>query len=166
MFLGSYGKKVGTYFTWNGADDFDLILPKFKTDMTECQPFKNEIKNGAFEDTVLYKQHLEKNYYHTNNYCTYSGGDFRLQIMKNNLNTNGKKILLIRNSFACAVSPFLALNTSELHICDVRNYSYFVGNKINMEEYIKEIKPDFVLVLYHKGIGAYLEKNNGEYDFF
>lgn len=166
FFLGSYGKKVGRYFTWNGADDFDLIVPKFETNMTERQPLNNEVKTGSFKDTVLFLKNLEKNYYHRDCYLTYSGGNFRLQIMNNNLNVTGKKILLIRNSYACVVAPFLALNTSELHICDVRNGIYLVGDKLNMEEYIKEIKPDFVLVLYQRGVGAYLENNSGNFDFF
>ena len=121
-FLGSLGKKVGFCFTWKGADDFDLITPNFKTNITESQPIKNTERNGSFEDTVLYMENMKKEYYKINTYATYSGGDFRLQIMKNNLNPNGKKILLIRDSFACVVAPFLTLQTSELHICDMRNY--------------------------------------------
>lgn len=163
-FLGSRGKKVGTYFTWNGADDFDLITPKFDTNMTEEQPIKNEKRNGKFEDTVLFMDNMKKDYFGVSSYATYSGGDFRLQIMKNNLNPNGKKILLIRDSFACVVAPFLALQTSELHICDMRNYERYVGEKLNAEEYIKQIKPDYVIVLY-SGVNS-LEKSDGEYDFF
>ncbi len=163
-FLGSWGKKVGTYFTWRGADDFDVITPNFETSMTEEQPFKNEVREGVFEETVLYLENMEKDYYGKNAYATYSGGDFRLQIMRNNLNPDGKKILLIRDSYACAVAPFLALQTSELHLCDVRNFSYYVGEKINVEEYIKEINPDYVLVLY---AGAFsLEGSDGRFDFF
>ena len=163
-FLGSRGKKVGTYFTWNGADDFDLITPNFETNMTEEQPYKNEKRNGKFDDTVLFMDNMEKDYYGINTYATYSGGDFRLQIMKNNLNPNGKKILLIRDSFACVVAPFLALQTSELHICDMRNYEYYVGDKLNAEEYIKQIKPDYVIVLY-SGVSS-IEKSDGIYNFF
>ena len=148
IFLGSKGKKVGAHFTEHGADDFELIVPRFKTSLIEEQPFKNEIREGVFEDTVLYMENLKKDYYNVNTYATYSGGDFRLQIMKNNLNKDGKKILLIRDSFACVVTPFLALQSSELHICDVRDGSYYVGDKLNMEQYIKEIKPDYVMVLY------------------
>ena len=148
LFLGSYGKKVGTFFTWQGADDFDLITPTFETNMTEEQPFKGRVRNGGFEDTVLFMENMKKDYYNVNTYATYSGGDFRLQIIKNNLNPNGKKILLIRDSYACVVAPFLSLQTSELHICDMRNYDYYVGKKINAEEYIKKIRPDYVLVLY------------------
>ena len=138
-FLGSKGKKAGKYFTWNGADDFDLIVPKFQTDMTEEQPFKNTIRKGSFEESVLYMENMEKDFYRVNTYATYSGGDFRLQIMKNNLNPKGEKVLLIRDSFACVVAPFLALQTSELHICDVRDDEHYVGDKLNMEEYIEQI---------------------------
>ena len=163
-FLGSLGKKVGTFFSWTGADNFELITPKFKTDLTEEQPLKNETRNGDFKDTVLFLDNLEKNYYSVNTYETYCGGDFRLQIIKNNLNTDGEKILLIRDSFACVVAPFLSLQTSELHICDMRNYEYFVGDKINLQDYIKRIKPDYVIVLY-SGISN-IEESQGRFDFF
>lgn len=161
-FLGSRGKKTGVYFSQNGADDFQLILPKFETDMTEEQPYKKQIRKGKFEETVLYMDNMRKDYYKVNTYATYSGGDFRLQIMKNNLNPEGKKILLIRDSFACVVAPFLALQTSELHICDVRSGYDYVGEKLNMEAYIQQIKPDYVLVLY-TGVG---DMSDSRYDFF
>ncbi len=163
-FLGSKGKKVGTFFSWNGADDFELITPKFKTDMTEEQPIKNQIRNGEFKDTVLYMENMEKDYYKSNTYATYSGGDFRLQIMYNNLNPKGKKILMIRDSFSCVVAPFLSLQTSELHICDMRDFEYYVGDKLNAEEYIKQIAPDYVIVLY-SGVSNF-EESHGKYDFF
>lgn len=162
-FLGSKGKKVGTFFTQHGADDFELITPKFETNLTEMQPFKNQVRDGSFEDTVIYKSNLEKDYYKVNTYATYSGGDFRLQIVKNNSNSNGKKILLIRDSFACVVSPFLSLQTSELHICDIRNGDYYVGDKVNIESYIQEINPDYVIVLY-SGVSS-ADPKHGKYEF-
>ncbi len=159
-FLGSYGKKLGIYFT-SGVDDFQLITPTFETDFTELQPIKNQTRQGSFSETLLYEEHLEKGYYTKNPYATYSGGDFRLQIMKNNQLPEGKKILMIRDSYSCALAPFLALQTSELHLCDVRDYTYFVGEKLNMEEYIKEVKPDYVVLLYSGASDAH-----GKYDFF
>ena len=163
-FLGSRGKKVGTFFTWSGADDFDLITPNFETNLVEEQPFKNEIRKGTFTETLLFTENLKKDYYNINTYVTYSGGDYRLQIMKNNLNPNGKKALLIRDSFACSVAPFLSLQFSELHLCDMRNYESFVGKKINVKDYIQTFKPDYVLVLY-SGITS-LENSEGRFDFF
>ena len=162
-FLGALGKKVGTFFTSRGADDFELIAPVFDTSLTEEQPAKNLIRSGKFEDTVMYIDNIKKDFYAVNSYAAYSGGDFRLQIVRNNLNENGKKVLLIRDSFACAAAPFLALQTAELHICDIRNFEYFVGDRLNIKEYIQEIKPDYVLVLY-SGVKS-IERANGGYDF-
>lgn len=163
-FLGSRGKKTGKYFTWSGPDDFELITPKFKTNLAEIQPIKNETRYGEFNDTVLYMENMEKNYYNINTYATYSGGDFRLQIMKNRQKKQGCRVLLIRDSFACVVAPFLSLQTSELHVCDMRDFEEFVGDKINVAEYINEIRPDYVLVLY-SGVKS-LDNSNGKYDFF
>ena len=163
-FLGAKGKKVGTYFTWDGADDFQLITPKFMTSFIEEQPFKNQIRTGSFKETVLYMYNMKRDYYNINTYATYSGGDFRLQIMKNNFNTNGKKILLIRDSFACVVAPFLALQLSELHICDIRDGDDYAGNIINIKDYIKEVEPDYVVVIY-LGVTS-LRNSGGRFNFF
>ena len=124
-----------------------MITPKFETDFTEEIPVKNSIRNGSFEDTLLYKEYLAKDYYIFNNYITYSGGDFRLQKIINNKIENGKKILVIRSSFGCVVTPFLALHAKELHVIDTRDGDYPAGEKVNVEEYIKEIKPDYVIYL-------------------
>ena len=161
-FLGSIGRQVGRYFTWQGLDDFRLITPKFETNMTEEQPIKDGSRSGTFEESVLYMENISGDVYKTNQYATYSGGDFRLQIMKNNLNPQGKKILLIRDSFACVVAPFLALQTSELHICDMRDLEGMIGDRMNMEDYIKEIQPDYVVVLY-TDVG---DSSYSRYDFF
>ena len=163
-FLGSKGKKTGAYFTSCGPDDFELITPRFPTELREEQPIRNEVREGKFEETVLYMKNMEKDYYRINTYATYSGGDFRLQIITNRKNPDGRKILMIRDSFACAAAPFLSLYTGELHICDIRNFSYFVGDKISIEDYIREIRPDYVIVLYN-GIRP-LNQSDGKYDFF
>ena len=161
-FLGSYGKRLGTYFTWVGAEDFELITPKFKSSLVEEQPIKNIIRTGHFEDTVLYTENLKKDFYSVNTYATYSGGDFRLQIIKNNLNSKGKKVLVVRDSFACVVTPFLSLQTKELHVCDMRDMADMVGKKLNMKEYIRKINPDYVIVLY-TSVG---DDSDSRYDFF
>lgn len=147
QFLGSYGRKVGTFFSWKGPDDFDLITPKFETSFTEEQPYKDEIRTGSFKETLLFMDNMEKDYYRVNTYCTYSGGDFRLQIMRNHLNPEGKKIVLIRNSYGCVVAPFLALQTSELHVMDVRDGEEYVGEVVDVEEYVKTIHADYVIVI-------------------
>ena len=163
-FLGSAGKKVGSYFTWHGLDDFELITPRFETALVEKQPVKNLVRSGKFEDTVLHMEHMKKKRYEVNPYSTYSGGDFRLQIVENTLNPSGKKMLLIRDSSACVVAPFLALHLGELHVCDIRNYVYFIGDRVNLAEHIGQFEPDYVVVLYSGASGAMADA--GRYSFF
>ncbi|WP_022755584.1 DHHW family protein [Butyrivibrio fibrisolvens] len=161
-FLGSYGKKVGTFFTWYGADDFSLVTPNFSTNLVVEDPLNNQKQEGSFEETLLCLEDIEKrDYYGKNPYGAYSGGDYRLQIVKNNLNPEGKKIIIIRDSFACVVTPFLSLQTKELHICDMRDF--IPGEKMNMADYICEQKPDYVIVFF-SGVNG-IEKG-GRYDFF
>lgn len=126
-----------------------MITPKFKTSFVEEQPFKNEKRTGDFTQTLLFKEHIDKkDWYNKNPYATYSGGDFRLQIFSNKHADNDRKVLVIRDSFGCAVSPFLALQNKTTYLVDVRNYDYYVGEKPNIYELIDEIKPDCVLVIY------------------
>ena len=146
-FLGSQGKKVGVYFTPYGADDINLIVPKFNTSLTEEQPEKGLVREGTFED-LLYKDNISvKDHYHLNPYATYSGGDFREQIITNHENPDGKTAIVIRDSFGCAFTPFFSLGFSKLYVTDVRDGGY-VGEKLDMREYIQKIKPDYVIVLY------------------
>ena len=147
VFLGAAGKKVGLYYTSDGAEDFHLIVPEFETDFTSCRPHKNIQKSGNFTEVLLDMKNIEKvDYFNKSPYSTYSGGDYRLQVITNNLNREGKKILIVRDSFACVVTPFLALNASELHIADTRYMN--PEEPINIYEYINEIQPDYVLLLY------------------
>lgn len=148
-FLGSQGKKVGTYFTPYGADNFEVITPKFETSLTEYQPYKNSVRKGDFAETVLYLDNIgAKDYYTLNPYATYSGGDFREQIITNHKNPSGKKIVIIRDSYACALVPFLSLVMGETYVVDIRENSGYVGEKLKMSEYIEKIKPDYVMVFY------------------
>ena len=146
-FLGSQGKKVGVYFTPFGADDINLIVPGFETSLTEEQPEKGLVRSGSFED-LLYKDNINvKDHYHLNPYATYSGGDFREQIITNHANPDGKTAIVIRDSFGCAFTPFFSLGLGRLYVTDVRDGGY-VGEKLDMREYIQKIKPDYVIVLY------------------
>ncbi len=145
-FLGSYGKKVGKYFTWRGADDFDLILPAFPTDFTEYRSDRKNMRSGPFEDSLLYKNRLEYDPYNVNTYAIY-GGNYRLQVLYNNLRPELCKILMIRESYACVITPFLALQAGELHAVDLREGSYPTGEIVDIQAYIREHRPDYVIVL-------------------
>lgn len=145
-FLGSAGKRVGRIYATQ-TDDISILTPKFDTSFEVSTYHGNsniDLLNGNFEQTMIVKENIEnKDYYNLNPYAAYSGGDFPLQTVTNNLQTNGKKILLVRDSFACAFSPFLALTCSELYITDRR------WNTLNtLYELIETYEPDIVIFLY------------------
>ncbi|MCR5576420.1 MAG: hypothetical protein K6F56_05370 [Oscillospiraceae bacterium] len=145
-FLGSYGKKTGLLFTQYGADDFDLITPLFPTDF-QAEVAGQPPRRGEFEDSLLDSVYLRKDYYEANTYVVYSGGDFRLQRIDNLLHPDGAKILIVRDSAGCVVTPFLALAAGELHVVDDREGSYPAGAPIDLESYISELRPDYVVYL-------------------
>lgn len=160
-FLGSSGKKVGRFFTPRGVDDLDLIVPKFSTDLFVSIPPKNETRKGTFEETMLeFSQIEKKGYYSYNPYDVY-GFNVREKIIYNDQAVNDDTILMICDSYALSVYPFLALNTKELHIVDVRDYEWYEGEKINLQEYIPQIHPDYV-ILFYKGVRSM----DGSYNFF
>lgn len=145
-FLGSTGKRMGIYFA--GTDDFSLILPHYTTDMS-CDYLRSNGKTfergGSFEDTWIFPENLKKDYFASNTYVTYSGGDFSLLTFHNN-QIEGKKILVLRDSYSCVLTPFLSLAAcEEMHIIDPRLF------KGSISEYIEEFKPDTVLMLYNPG---------------
>ena len=146
-FLGALGKKTGRFFVWSAAEDFDLIIPKFETELTEEIPAMNQIRKGDFQDVIFDQKFLIKDYYHSNTYAAYSGGDHRLQIYRNHKMPEGPKIVVVRTSYACVVTPFLALQFSQLHLIDDREGNYPEGDIINLEDYLKTEKPEYVLVI-------------------
>ena len=70
-------------------------------------------------------------------------GNNPITIIKNSELKNGKKLLVIKDSFANSLVPFLTQNYEEIHVIDLRSFS----SKIS--EYIKENAFDNILILYN-----------------
>jgi hypothetical protein len=144
-FLGSQGKRVGPSYA--GVDDISLIYPKFKTDLVFEVPSKQLVKKGSYLESIIdYSKVEQKDLWNNNPYAMYTGGDYPLNIIKNNT-IKDKKILLLRDSFGCAFAPFLSMACNELDIIDLRYY-----NSENLKEYISKTNPDIVLFLYNPGM--------------
>ena len=63
----------------------------------------------------------------------------------NENSSNGKKILVLKDSFGRVVTPYLALGVDETSVIDLR---HFTGS---LKSYIEEYKPDAVIMLYYPG---------------
>lgn len=155
-FLGTEGKRTGIYYT--GIDDFDIITPKFDTEFDFTVNSRNIYRKGKFSETLIdWSNFGTKDYFNEWPYSTYSGGDVNYININNYKNKEGKKILLIKDSFSCVVIPFLATASSELDVVDI-----IQGEKIDLRKHIKESNPDIVIMMYNPSV---MYKGTNAFDF-
>lgn len=148
-FLGSEGRKTGIYYTKYGLEDFDVLYPKFSTELKVTNKIENTQVSGTFRETVLNEKHLSYTTpYQSWLYSTYSDGDNAVQVIENELKEEGKTILVVRDSFAGVVTPFLSLECKSLHVLDLRTDVTGTERVESVSEYAKEIQPDYIIILY------------------
>lgn len=144
FFLGSQGKRVGSLYA--GTDDFTLSTPQFPTLMHYSAGSDGQ-RWGDATESVIFPQRVERqNWFDATPYTYYSGGDYPISYLTNFYNPEGPRILLIRDSFAGAMTPYLATVSSQLTTIDPR---YFSGDLMG---YVDWLRPDVVLVLYSSGM--------------
>ncbi len=142
-YIGSMGRRVGRVY--GGVDDFTLVTPDFETNITlsETDYGATTVYEGSFEDSVLkLEEYIEPKELTTNRYAVYHG-DNTVLVFKNNLVDNGKKILMIKDSFGIPVYSFLSLGVSEVCAIDMRLFEEDAAS------FAIEYDPDVVLVFYN-----------------
>lgn len=142
LMLGSRGRCTGLLYA--GLDDFDLLLPKFDTDFTWSCSEKGFYVRGTFDKTLLFTPHMDWHYFNINPYAIYSimvGGHTHIL---NHMNTKGRKILFLCDSFTRPISGFISPHFSELHFVDIRGDL----DKYYVFELINKINPDIVVMSY------------------
>ena len=141
-FLGSHGRKVTLALT--EPDDCVLFYPKYPT-LLHYQIPDNDINiQGDFSITYNMSQVEEIDYYNKSPYGAYNYGDRPLIILENQSLSNDMKLLMIHDSFANCVIPFLALGIKNVDALDLRHFYGSVRN------YIDSTRPDIVVVLYNE----------------
>ena len=141
FFLGSQGKRVGTLYA--GVDDFTLYTPRFATDLTYANADGSFTRTGPFNTSVCFPERVAvRDLFNANPYTYYAGGDYAMATITNHKNPEGPRIVLLRESFSCALAPFLALSCSELVTIDLR---HFTGDLLDT---VAALEPDLVLTLY------------------
>lgn len=148
--LGSQGRTVtlarAELETWN------LMLPKFATDYTVNVPSRQLEITGAYDEALFDREAFDA-------IASYSGSDYlnmqdayacsrlrndALAVIQNNLETNneGKKILMIQDSFGNYMSAYLAADVEQI---DVLYPKQFTGS---IRTYIEQTQPDMVVVMF------------------
>lgn len=141
LFIGSMGKKVSTSYMPDGPDDFDILYPRFKTDFTVKIPkYKYRVRKDF--SAFIFGEHIFYDGYHKNPYCGFLEGNQNCWITNHKIK-NGKKIVVIKDSFTRAMIPYLALQAKEIIMLDPRHCT--------QKEILKTIrreKPDIVFVMH------------------
>lgn len=150
-FLGSLGKKVTHVYT--NADEFKIIYPQYQTDLTVFVSNQNKIFSGSIEETLFDYSALEsKGLYEDNFYAFYGYGDNAWINIHNNMLHDGSRVLLLKQSYANCMYPFLGFSFEDMDVIDLRHFNG------SLEKFILDRKPQTVIICY--GIDSFSEKGN------
>ena len=144
-FLGSQGKKTGRYVA--GLDDISIIYPKWDTKMSVTIPTEGIVREGTYREAVFDERCLEKDYYNISTYTAYLGNMLDLCEQRNPSAVNHAKVLVIKDSFAIAMTPYLSFMFDEVDVIDLRYYE-----KGTLKEYIDKTSPDVVIMPYSSSV--------------
>ena len=126
-FLGTYYSKSKTL--------------QYKADTINYYDFNNvdiEISGEKFEGLYDFSK-AESN----DKYSIFLYGNNPLSVIRNNGIDSSEKLLVIKDSYANSLVPFLSQNFKEVHVVDLRSYHK------SMKNYIDENQFDQVLILYN-----------------
>lgn len=149
-FMESIGEKPKDISYWGEAikiEDF------YGTYFSKAKPFNAqkdilsyyEIKGLSMKiGEETYDNLYDYNYLKTRDkYSLYLRGNNPLTIIKNNNLKNGKKLLVIKDSFGNSMIPFLTAHYEEIQVVDLRSFMP------KLSEYIKDNEYDNIIVLYN-----------------
>lgn len=144
--IGSEPVELGTLSSNNVTDFYGTYYNKAKlfnaeADTLEYYDFDNlEVTIGENTHDSIYDfskiQEADK-------YSMFLWGNNPLTVVKNKTLNNGKKIIVIKDSYANAFIPFLTENYEEVHVLDLRHFN------IKLSDYLEENNFDDILVLYN-----------------
>ena len=147
VFLGSQGRRVGEAYT--GLDDLEIWSPKELTHFVYSVPIIGLKREGPFVTSLLFPERLAHvDLYNDNPYAIYAGGDYLLSRAVNQDLPDGKRILILRDSFGCGLTPFLSMACGEVMAMDPRQFN---GNQDIMMHYIDWLEPDLIIVMNTTG---------------
>lgn len=133
-FYGTLDAKAGGgYAQADQIERWQLVEPTTNPSFEVLIPDSNHEGNSFFFPERL----LEKD-----KYTYYLDGNHALTLLRNQELPQGKRLLVIKDSFSHVLAPFLAYHYAEVHLLDLRYYNRSV------DEYLLEQQIDEVLVLY------------------
>ena len=145
VFLGTHGRMTGRFFT--GLDDYELWLPDWETKMSLDVPSQGIHREGNFEDAFVYYENLAGYSFDYYAYYAYLHQDYDHMILRNENAPNDMKLVIVRDSTAVAIAPFLIHDCSEIHLLDLR----YMSADEDVYGIIEETDPDWLIYLFGPG---------------
>ncbi len=134
-FMGNYSRNSGHFFS--SMDTFDIMHPKFETDMELVINDNNRQRKGTYEEVCMngyeQKEDLNEYTYFITNFLQYSKACY--DIFNNNV--EDPKILFIADSMLLSSMSYIALTTDNITIIDPRQGTnkYLVANALAYDDY-------------------------------
>lgn len=119
----SYGEFLGSFYSDSkkssklekNADELIAYQPNYATDFKFTEKSGQVISWKLVFDTSTYPTGLK--------YSAFAGGDNPYAVVENKDVTNGKSCVVVKESFANAMIPFIAGNYQTVHIIDYRYWN-------------------------------------------
>ena len=155
QWLGSVGRKLTTAYC--PTEDFPILQPLYETSFSVRHDGESDASTGSMTETLFDRKLADRKMpYASDLYDVYGfGGSAELSI-ENHKIEDGKRLLVLRKSYADTMVPFLAASVDHMDVLDLR---YFPGS---LKDYIEETKPDTVVMIY--GSGAFMMQDDS-FDF-
>ena len=154
--LGEQGRKMSLQYV--GLDDYTELKPNYKTSFT-FEESDGTTYDGNFDDFV------DESIYNLDN-DVYENGSWHYSYnLKNCINNNVDtgKVLIIGDSYAHVIQPFLSLQVHEVDCIILRNYE----RNFNLRDFIISSKYDTVIIAYAQFmIGAHDDPESANYRMF
>lgn len=119
VWLGSYGRKVTIEKA--DAEDFPLLIPKFKTSYSAIWEDSSPAETGDFTILYDYDKISYGNPEETDAYAAYFHDNRPHIHIDNLLYPDGPSVLMIDTSFDNVIAPFMAENVGHLDVIDFRS---------------------------------------------
>jgi len=131
-FLGSMGRKLDASYT----EDFEVYYPAGGSRFHLRIPNLGIDRTNSFENTLIAGRYLHSE---STSYSAFLYGDPPLVRIENLLSDNNTRVLVIKQSKADILCPYLALTVRYLDMIDPR---HFDGS---IRAFIEQTKPDIVI---------------------
>ena len=102
---------------------------------------------AAYKDMYMTQHisHLNAVYPNVNSYLAYIGGDTPMAVSTSDIG-NGKKLLILKESFGNAFATWALNNYSEVYVVDVRNFNK-AENEFKLSDFYDFVKYDDIVII-------------------